>query len=217
MLTRRSFAAAFAVALALPSLAAAQTLVQQTPPERKGTAMGKPGTSASSGQGNNQATTPSAAQIERQLQAAPRAKIRPEQRVTIKELKRRPELRRVAPSIDIQSINFAFGSAEIPYSQYRKVENIATAMNSILRRNRHEVFLIEGHTDAVGSWASNLNLSEARAASLKTVLAREFGIPRRALETVGYGEEYLLVQTQYENWQNRRVTLRRVTDAIRPY
>ncbi len=164
-----------------------------------------------------QATTPSAAQIERKLEAAPQTRVRPDQRVTIPELKRRPEIRRSAPSIDIQSINFAFGSAEVPYSQYGKVENIAVAMERILRRNRHEIFLIEGHTDAVGSRASNQRLSEARAASLKRVLVREFGIPRRALETVGYGEDFLLVPTQQENWRNRRVTLRRVTDIVEPY
>lgn len=164
-----------------------------------------------------QATTPSAAQIERKLEAAPQARVRPDQRVTIPELKRRPEIRRIAPSIDIQSINFAFGSAEVPYSQFGKVENIAVAMERILRRNRHEIFLIEGHTDAVGSLASNQRLSEARAASLKRVLVREFGIPRRALETVGYGEDFLLVPTQQENWRNRRVTLRRVTDVVEPY
>ncbi len=164
-----------------------------------------------------QATTPSATQIERKLEAAPQTRVRPDQRVTIPELKRRPEIRRIAPSIDIQSINFAFGSAEVPYSQYGKVENIAVAMERILRRNRHEIFLIEGHTDAVGSRASNQRLSEARAASLKRVLVREFGIPRRALETVGYGEDFLLVPTQQENWRNRRVTLRRVTDVVEPY
>lgn len=157
---------------------------------------------------------PSASQIERSLEAAPRAKIAPRQRTTVRELKRRPDLRRAAPSIDIQAINFAFGSADVSNSQYDKIENIATAMERILRRGRGEVFLIEGHTDAVGSAASNQRLSEARAASLKKVLVREFGIPGRALETVGYGEEFLLVPTQNENWRNRRVTLRRITDVV---
>jgi len=164
-----------------------------------------------------QGTMPSAMQIERQLEAAPRMRIRPEDRVTIREFKKRPELRRNAPAIDIQSINFAFGSAEIPYSQYGKIENIADAIGRILRRDRRQVFLIEGHTDAVGSWGSNQGLSEARAASLKNVLASEFGIPRRALETVGYGEDFLLVPTQDEDWRNRRVTLRRITDQIVPF
>lgn len=165
----------------------------------------------------SQGTMPSAQQIERQLEAAPRIRVRPEQRVTIREFKKRPDLRRNAPAIDIQSINFTFGSAEIPYSQYGKIENIADAMERILRRDRRQVFLLEGHTDAVGSWGSNLRLSEARAASLRSVLVNEFGIPRRALETVGYGEEFLLVPTQDENWRNRRVTLRRITDQIVPF
>ncbi|MDP3898447.1 MAG: OmpA family protein [Mesorhizobium sp.] len=164
-----------------------------------------------------QATTPSAHQIERRLEAQPRIRIAPEKRVTVEQLRRRPELRRTAPSIDIQSINFAFGSAEIPASQFGKIENIATAMRRILRRDRREVFLIEGHTDAVGSFASNQILSERRADSLRRVLVEEFDVPRRALETVGYGEEFLLVPTQYEDWRNRRVTLRRITDVVRPF
>lgn len=184
MLNRRQIAAAAIALMAMPSLAFAQ------------------------------AATPSASQIERQLEAAPRVKIRPDQRVTVREFKRRPELRRMAPSIDIQSINFAFGSAEVPFSQYRKVENIADALERMLRRRPGTKVLIEGHTDAVGSAASNLALSERRAASLKQTLVREFGIPRRALETVGYGEEFLLVPTPNENWRNRRVTLRRFDDFL---
>ncbi|TIW48276.1 MAG: OmpA family protein, partial [Mesorhizobium sp.] len=165
MLTRRTFAAALVAALAMPTLAAAQ------------------------------ATTPSAATIERQLEASPRVKLRPNQRVTIREFKRRPDLRRMARSIDIQSINFAFGSAAISESQYGKIENIADALQRILRRDPGARVLIEGHTDAVGSFQSNQILSEQRAASLKRTLVREFGVPGYTLETVGYGEEFLLMQT----------------------
>lgn len=185
MLNRRLFAVSLIAAMVSPSLAFAQ------------------------------ATTPSGAQIERQLDAAPRMKLRQNQRVTVREFKRRPDLRRAAPSIDIQSINFAFGSAEIPHSQYRKVESIADGLERILRRDRRARVLIEGHTDAIGSFASNQVLSERRAEALKRLLVGEFGIPSRALETVGYGEEFLLVPTQEENWRNRRVTLRRIDQFIR--
>src|SRR3990170_4289827 len=98
MLNRRRFAAAALALLALSTVASAQNAM------------------------------PSASQIERKLEAAPRVKIAPDKRVTVREFKQRPELRRMAPSIDIQSINFAFGSAEIPRSQCRKVENIADAL-----------------------------------------------------------------------------------------
>ena len=185
MLTRRTLAAALIAAIAMPTLAAAQ------------------------------ATTPSAVTIEGMLEAAPGVKLRPNERVTIREFKRRPDLRRMARSIDIQSINFAFGSAAISSSQYNKIETIADALQRILRRNPGARVLIEGHTDAVGSFQSNQILSEQRAASLKRTLVREFGVPGYALETVGYGEEFLLVPTQNENWRNHRVTLRRFDDFIR--
>lgn len=158
---------------------------------------------------------PSSDRILRQLDAAPRTRVSPQKRVKVQEFKRRPDLRRAAPSIDIQSINFEFGSAEIPRSQYRKVEQIAQALKQLSQRRRGTRILIEGHTDGVGSNAANLALSERRAESLKRVLVREFGVSSRMLETVGYGEEYLLVPTQNENWQNRRVTLRRVDEFLR--
>lgn len=162
-----------------------------------------------------QQAAPSASQIERSLEAAPSIELPPAKRLNRREIKRDFQIRRYAPSINIQAINFEFGSAEISYDERWKVERIGTAMNRILNRNPDEVFLIEGHTDAVGSRRSNRILSERRAASLKRVLVRYFGVPSYALETVGYGEDFLLVPTPYEEWRNRRVTLRRITDFLR--
>jgi outer membrane protein OmpA-like peptidoglycan-associated protein len=158
---------------------------------------------------------PSSRQIMRQLDAAPRRRVRPEERVTIQEFRRRPDLRRDAPSLDIQAINFAFGSAEIPRSEFRKVREIAEAFSQMAQRRRRTMFLIEGHTDAVGSRESNQVLSERRAASLKRVLVNEFQIPSRMIETVGYGEDFLLIDTQSEEWRNRRVTIRRIDEFVR--
>jgi len=183
---RRHFLAGMAVLVATPGIAFAQ--------DRSG---------------------PSADQIFRKLDAAPTKRIKPEERVTIQEFRRRPELRRAAPSIDIQAINFEFGSAEIPRSEYRKVREIADALKQLTGRRRGARFLIEGHTDAVGSRASNQALSERRAASLKRLLVNEFGISSRSLETVGYGEDYLLIDTDAEEWRNRRVTLRRIDEFVR--
>ena len=170
---------------------------------------------ATPGLAQSGAVAPNAAKIERMLEVEPQIVVKPEKRVTVEEFKTRPDLRRHAPAIDIQAINFRFGSAEIPYSQYGKVEQIAIALDRMLRRRPGAVVLIEGHTDAVGSRYSNQNLSERRARSLKRALVREFGIPRRALETVGYGEDFLLVPVPYEEWRNRRVTLRRADHFLR--
>ncbi|MEM9676988.1 MAG: OmpA family protein [Pseudomonadota bacterium] len=133
-------------------------------------------------------------------------------KLTVRQLKRDHRVRSSLPSIDIQAINFGFGSARIPHSQRWKVEAIANAM---LRFGRYERFLIEGHTDAVGSYGANLDLSERRAQSLKYALVDWFGVPARSLVTVGYGEEYLLIPSQWEEWRNRRVTLRRATAVLR--
>jgi outer membrane protein OmpA-like peptidoglycan-associated protein len=163
-----------------------------------------------------QPAMPSAAQIEGQLKA-PRPPIPPNSRVTIPELTRRPDLRAAVPSIDIQSINFAFGSAAIDYSELPKVENIAIALRRLLQRNPNELFLLEGHTDAVGSRFSNQVLSEQRADTLRRVLTSTFGIPSGVVVAVGYGEDFLLVPVDYAEWRNRRVTIRRITDVVVPF
>ncbi|GAB4350985.1 MAG: OmpA family protein [Oricola sp.] len=160
---------------------------------------------------------PTADTIIRKLEERPRRHVAPEARMSIEQFKRSPRLRQLAPSIDIQSINFAFGSATIPPNERWKIGQIATAINRIIRRNRHEIFLIEGHTDAVGSRASNQRLSEARAVSVANTLVEHFGVPRHAIDVIGYGEDYLLVPTPDENWRNRRVSLRRITDFVTPY
>ncbi|MDW6024620.1 OmpA family protein [Mesorhizobium sp. BAC0120] len=185
-MNRRFFLTSVAMAIAAPGLAFAQ--------DRAG---------------------PSSNEIMRRLDSAPRQHVRPEERVTIQEFRRRPDLRRSAPSIDIQAINFEFASAEIPRSEFRKVREIASAFDQLSRRRRGARFLIEGHTDAVGSRESNQILSERRAESLKRVLVREFGVPARILESVGYGEDFLLIDTPYEDWRNRRVTIRRIDEFVR--
>jgi outer membrane protein OmpA-like peptidoglycan-associated protein len=156
---------------------------------------------------------PSAGAIERQLEAAP--DMLPQRRMTLPELKRSQRFRRMAPSIDIQAINFRTGSAQIERREFWKVDRIAQAMDNILNGNGDELFLIEGHTDAVGSRASNQTLSERRAYALADALQQFYGIPGFSLEAVGYGEDFLLVPTPNESWRNRRVTIRRITDFIR--
>jgi outer membrane protein OmpA-like peptidoglycan-associated protein len=156
----------------------------------------------------------SADKIERSLRVAPKMLVPLNKRIKRKELRHRKDLRIVAPSIDIHAINFEFGSDRIPREQRWKVREVARAMRRMLRRNPYEVFLIEGHTDAVSSHRFNQSLSERRAASLKRMLVRRFRVNPYALETVGFGEEQLLIPTPYEEWRNRRVTLRRVTDFV---
>jgi len=68
---------------------------------------------------------------------------------------------------------------------------------------------IEGHTDADGEDAYNLDLSSRRAASVKTYLVAEHGIDTSRLETVGHGETKPVADnaTSEGKAQNRRVEL----------
>ena len=60
-----------------------------------------------------------------------------------------------------------------------------------MQQNPREVFLIEGHTDAVGTDVDNLSLSDRRAELVALVLTQEFGVPAENLSTQGYGKQYL--------------------------
>jgi outer membrane protein OmpA-like peptidoglycan-associated protein len=118
--------------------------------------------------------------------------------------------------IDLDTITFATGSAEIPMTQARSLRKVAEAMKAVLDKDPSETFLIEGHTDAVGSDDSNLVLSDRRAESVAVTLTEVFGIPPENLATQGYGERYLKVRTEGPSQDNRRVTIRRITPLVKP-
>lgn len=159
---------------------------------------------------------PSSVFIMDQLSAAPTIQLAPQNRVTLAQFVQRPDLRRAAPSIEIQSINFDTASSFIRPDQFDKVHQIAQALISILGSNGGARFLIEGHTDAVGSDESNFILSQQRALALVNALISNFGIAQHTLFTAGFGERDLLINTQQAEWRNRRVTLRRVDQFLRP-
>ena len=156
-------------------------------------------------------------QIYKQLAKPPAAEFQGHKRLTVDQLKRRRDVRIAIPFVDINTINFAFDSAAVPASQRWKLRNLAAAMKRFLRRRPFEVFLLEGHTDAVGTRAYNQTLSRRRAASVRRTLIAYFGVPRHALETDGYVEDFLLIPTSRAEWRNRRVTVRRITDIVTPY
>jgi len=143
--------------------------------------------------------------------------VEPVERVySLNEVKYSARIRDKVRRIDLDTITFATGSAEIPMSQARSLRKVADALNEVLQKDPSETFLIEGHTDAVGSDQSNLVLSDQRAESVANVLSDVYGIPPENMATQGYGERYLKVNTAGPNQENRRVTIRRVTPLVRP-
>ncbi|TIP81150.1 MAG: OmpA family protein [Mesorhizobium sp.] len=135
---------------------------------------------------------------------------------SIDEVKRSARVRDIARRIDLDTLNFEFGSASIPETEVQKLEGVASAMEKLLEKNPAETFLIEGHTDAVGRPEANLALSDRRAEAVAEALTNAFSIPPENLTTQGYGEEYLKVDTSEPERENRRVAIRRITSLVAP-
>jgi OOP family OmpA-OmpF porin len=137
-----------------------------------------------------------------------------ERRYSLDEIRYSPSVRQLMPSIDLNSINFETGSWEIPPDQAAKLQSIADGLNRAITRNPREVFLIEGHTDAVGNDVDNLSLSDRRAESAASLLTQQFQVPAENLTSQGYGKQYLKEQTSGPSRINRRVTIRRITPLL---
>ena len=133
---------------------------------------------------------------------------------SLEEIRYSDSLRDRMRRIDLDSINFASGSWIVDSDQYGKLEHIAHALSRMIDRDPGEVFMIEGHTDAVGSDVDNVTLSDRRAESVADILSTRFNIPPENLVTQGYGEQFLKVPTDGAERANRRVAVRRITPLL---
>jgi outer membrane protein OmpA-like peptidoglycan-associated protein len=133
---------------------------------------------------------------------------------SIDEVKRSSRIRDMVRRLELGDLHFDSGAATISQDQVANLSKVAGAMLQLLKKNPAETFLIEGHTDAVGSDIANLKLSDARAATVAQILTDFYQIPPENLATQGYGKRYLKVQTDQAEPLNRRVTIRRITSLV---
>jgi outer membrane protein OmpA-like peptidoglycan-associated protein len=133
---------------------------------------------------------------------------------TLDEIRYSPRLLERMPRVDLDTVTFDTGSWEVMPDQVERLAVIPDGINRAIAANPSEVFLVEGHTDAVGSDVDNLSLSDRRAESVALVLSQQFGVLAENLTTQGYGEQYLKVPTQGPERANRRVTVRRITPLL---
>lgn len=103
-----------------------------------------------------------------------------------------------------RTILFDTGKATI------KTESVSTMVDIIQILNEYPSanFTVEGHTDSVGSSATNQRLSESRANAVRDFLINE-GIISSRLNAIGYGEEKPIASNATKNGrkQNRRVEI----------
>ncbi|MES2144693.1 MAG: OmpA family protein, partial [Pseudomonadota bacterium] len=134
---------------------------------------------------------------------------------SLRQIRDIPQVRALAAAIDAERITFDSGSSVIRATEARKLADLGRTMGDLLAENPAEMFLIEGHTDAVGSAASNLLLSDRRAESVALALTEYFDIPPENMVVQGYGEGELLIETQGDERLNRRVGVRLITPLMR--
>jgi outer membrane protein OmpA-like peptidoglycan-associated protein len=152
------------------------------------------------------------AELEEILVAPPRQSIK--QRYSLDEISVQPKLRNTVSRIEIDTIRFGSGQAFVREEQLDSLDSIAAIIERIVKKYPNEIFMIEGHTDAVGSDGSNIVLSKARADAVKKALTSYYVIPARNLRTVGLGERFLKIPTADAEPENRRVSIARVTQIL---
>ena len=133
---------------------------------------------------------------------------------SLRDVRRSESVRDRVQRIDLDSITFDTGSAAVRRSQLPFLDEIGLAMAAVVDEDPASVFLIEGHTDAIGSDASNILLSDRRAETVAALMADRYGIPAENLIVEGYGEQFLKVETAASERANRRVTVRNITPLL---
>ncbi len=134
---------------------------------------------------------------------------------SLRQVREIRQVRDLAPTIDVNNVTFDSGSSAIKKSEARKLERLGRLMNALIKQNPGEVFLVEGHTDAVGRGSYNLTLSDRRAESVARALTEFYGVPAENLVVQGYGEKELKIDSQKDERQNRRAVVRIISPLLK--
>ena len=137
-----------------------------------------------------------------------------DRRFSLAQVRNIDAVRRLVPEINVDKVTFETGSSVIRPEQAEELTDLGNALRQMVERNPTEVFLIEGHTDAVGAATYNLALSDRRAETVALALTEYFDVPPENMVIQGYGESDLAVPVLDAERANRRVTVRRITPLL---
>lgn len=115
----------------------------------------------------------------------------------------RPPPSRATPYAVAVPVPFDFDSDRLTTTGRWAVDQLA----EVFKLNAQDKFIIQGHTDAVGTEEYNKELSMRRAQAVADYLVQKHGISRDRLETQGLGESNLLLPGDPTNGRNRRVQI----------
>ena len=115
-------------------------------------------------------------------------------------------------SVSLQGVKFRYDSYELTAESRAILDRVAAA----LRKQKHLVHEVAGHTDSQGDPAYNLQLSQKRAETVRKYLIVR-GVDPRNLKARGYGGSHPIADNN--TWaglvSNRRVELRGIPDTDR--
>ena len=125
--------------------------------------------------------------------------------VGVKENKGCPEVKREVRNLlkkAMSGIQFENGKATIKKNSYKILNDIA----KIFIDNANYLVEVQGHTDNVGKYDYNVDLSERRAQAVRTYLINQ-GVPAERLTAHGYGPDKPIAdnKTKAGRAKNRRV------------
>jgi len=106
--------------------------------------------------------------------------------------------------------NFKLNRVEIPDEAKAEIDALVNA----LKENPNGAWIeIEGHTDATGSAAYNMQLGEKRAEQVKRYLYEQHQVPLHKMNVISFGEEKPVSdnKTRDGRAQNRRVVIKVLT------
>ncbi len=107
----------------------------------------------------------------------------------------------------LRGINFKSGKAEMTYESYQFIEPVLKQ----LRKYPEVVIEVRGHSDSVGSYRKNMQLSQQRAESVRQYLISK-GIESNRIRAVGFGSSSPIAdnRTAAGRAQNRRIEIVRI-------
>lgn len=110
----------------------------------------------------------------------------------------------ILDAMNLQIINFASGSAQIPAENQAILKKAA-----VLLKDKNVSFEIAGHADNVGNEANNVKLSEQRAKAVRDFLVKQ-EVPADLITAKGYGSSVPVASNDTETGRlkNRRIEYR---------
>jgi outer membrane protein OmpA-like peptidoglycan-associated protein len=108
------------------------------------------------------------------------------------------------------AVLFDVGQAQLKPAAHAELDALAVRLAGFGAGGR---IVVEGHTDAVGSDAANLALSQARAGAVRDYLATKAGLAADRFTTIGHGEQRPVAGNDDEAGRARN---RRVDIVVRP-